>query len=419
VRKSLIAVSIIAMVGAGIYLLQRPDKDLDMVEFLQAYININTAQPTPDYGSALTFLKRQATRDGFAIQEVPLPSGNKVLVVSQLGTDQALPALALNHHIDVVPIGNQADWKHDPFAGTIESGIIYGRGTQDMKGIGVAQYYALKAIKEAGITLKRTVHLLMVPDEEVGGFKGVNEFVKTEVFSRLNIGFVLDEGVASGADNTLLIKIGERKPIQIRLTSTGTEGHGSKIKCCNAAANLAMLLARIASFQEEQKVRANTIEAGQLLSMNITSLQAGVMRNGTVALNVVPNTATATVDIRVPPSITMQQAHAILDDMMHDFPSIHYEVLATISDPKGSVSVNSPLYHILAKTIEGQGLQAQSFYFEATTDTRYYLACGIQGFGLTPFTCKENLHGVDESITVDDLKLGQRIFYDVIRAFCT
>ena len=293
--------------GFGLFVYTK-NQPKTMIEFMQAYIRVNTAQPTPDYAQARKLFKAQAKSDGFLAQEVPLPSGNTVLVVTYPGTDKSLPALALNHHMDVVPIGNRADWKYEPFGGVIENDIIYGRGTQDMKGIGVAQYYALKQLKDEGVKLSRTVHLLMVPDEEVGGFKGVNEFVKTEFFPTLTIGFVLDEGVSSGKPDTLLIKVGERKPIQIRITSKGDEGHGSKINCCNASANLAQFLARIAEFQEQQKEKARTTDPGLLLSMNITSLQSGASRNGKIALNVVPNTATATVDIRVPPLMTMQEA---------------------------------------------------------------------------------------------------------------
>src|SRR5205807_1723546 len=84
---------------------------------------------------------------------------------------------------------------------------IIGRGTQDMKGIGAVHYFALKALKQAGIYPRRTIHIFAVPDEEIGGFTGSKQFVETEQFKNLHIGFIIDEGHASGDDHILDIKV--------------------------------------------------------------------------------------------------------------------------------------------------------------------------------------------------------------------
>lgn len=56
---------------------------------------------------------------------------------------------------------------------------------------------ALKALKLEGFVPKRTIHLSYVPEEETGGIGGMKEFVDTEEFKSLNVGFSLDEGIAS------------------------------------------------------------------------------------------------------------------------------------------------------------------------------------------------------------------------------
>lgn len=69
-------------------------------------------------------------------------------------------------HLDVVPAGN--GWTKNPFGGEIENGRLYGRGTTDDKGPMMAALYALKAIKDSGIPLKRRIRLLFGTEEETG-----------------------------------------------------------------------------------------------------------------------------------------------------------------------------------------------------------------------------------------------------------
>lgn len=70
-------------------------------------------------------------------------------------------------HLDVVPAGE--GWKvTEPFAPIVKDGRLYGRGTADDKGPAVAALYAMRAVKELGIPLKKNVRLIMGTDEECG-----------------------------------------------------------------------------------------------------------------------------------------------------------------------------------------------------------------------------------------------------------
>lgn len=75
-------------------------------------------------------------------------------------------ALAILAHVDVVPVGD--GWTRAPFGGEIEGNLMYGRGTSDDKGPLAAALYAMLAVKEAGIPLKRKVKLIIGCDEESG-----------------------------------------------------------------------------------------------------------------------------------------------------------------------------------------------------------------------------------------------------------
>ncbi len=79
------------------------------------------------------------------------------------------PALVLNGHVDVVPPGSADLWTHPPFDAVIADGRLWGRGALDMKGPLAAGLFAMKAIREAGVTLAGGVHLHSVVGEEDGG----------------------------------------------------------------------------------------------------------------------------------------------------------------------------------------------------------------------------------------------------------
>lgn len=87
-----------------------------------------------------------------------------------LGTNTTLPAILLNSHMDVVTALEQY-WSHPPFAAEIdENGIIYGRGAQDMKSVGMQYLGAIKVLKDQGIRLKRTVHIIYVSGKFCSNF---------------------------------------------------------------------------------------------------------------------------------------------------------------------------------------------------------------------------------------------------------
>lgn len=91
-------------------------------------------------------------------------------------------------HLDTVPEGE--GWTKDPFGGEIEGGKMYGRGTNDDKGPAVAALYAMKALKESGVSLKKRVRLIYGLDEEVGEWEGIVKYL--EEAGKPDFGFTPD-----------------------------------------------------------------------------------------------------------------------------------------------------------------------------------------------------------------------------------
>lgn len=91
------------------------------------------------------------------------------LVGSWQGSGGEGKRLVFNGHLDVVPEGDHANWSHDPWGAELDGETLYGRGACDMKGGLIAALYAIKAIKDSGISLPGSLMIQSVIGEEDGG----------------------------------------------------------------------------------------------------------------------------------------------------------------------------------------------------------------------------------------------------------
>jgi len=136
------------------------------VTLFREYLRIKTVHPTPDFEGSTKFLKRLADEHGFQFSVYECVKGKPIVIMTWPGTDTSLPSLILNSHVDVVPV-EEHRWKYDPFgAHKDEQGNIFGRGTQDMKSVGIQHIIAVGRLKKEGFKPLRTIHLVFVPDEE-------------------------------------------------------------------------------------------------------------------------------------------------------------------------------------------------------------------------------------------------------------
>ena len=137
---------------------------------------------------------------GLDTKVVTYVKNKPLLIVSLVGKKPELKSILLNGHYDVVPV-EKNKWNNAPFDAIESDGKIYARGTQDMKCVCMQYLEALSRLKNTKkITLDRSIHISFVPDEEIGGLDGVGKFIKDSVFTDLNVGVALDEGLASEGD---------------------------------------------------------------------------------------------------------------------------------------------------------------------------------------------------------------------------
>ena len=141
----------------------------EMMETVQKWVRIPSVKGEAAPGAPFGVEARQALDTAMADCE---KFGLKTQIFdgyaghADLGEGNTRDALAILAHLDVVPVGD--GWTKEPFGGERVDGKIYGRGTSDDKGPAVAALYAMRAVKEAGVPLRRKVRLILGCDEECG-----------------------------------------------------------------------------------------------------------------------------------------------------------------------------------------------------------------------------------------------------------
>jgi putative selenium metabolism hydrolase len=128
--------------------------------------------------------------------------------------------IAIDAHIDTVGLGNPAEWKHDPFKGKVEDGLVWGRGAGDQKGAVPAMVYATKIIKDLKLASKEWSLLLTftVMEEDCDGLCW--QYIVKEDKIRPECVVVTD------STNCKVLR-GQRGRMEIGVTALGRSCHGS------------------------------------------------------------------------------------------------------------------------------------------------------------------------------------------------
>lgn len=160
----------------------------EMIKTLQELIAIKSVKAEPldemPFGAAVQeafeYILKKAKQDGFDTENIDNYGGHIDFggylydeEGEMVGTGDEIMGILC--HLDVVPEGK--DWDHDPFGGELVDDRIYGRGAIDDKGPTVAAYYAMKALKDAGVVPEKKVRLILGLDEETG-WKGMDYYLK-------------------------------------------------------------------------------------------------------------------------------------------------------------------------------------------------------------------------------------------------
>ena len=348
-----------------------------------------------------------------------------VLLGSLPGSDPEIPGLLLNGHYDVVPV-DASKWKFNPFgAERRPDGRIYARGTQDMKTVLMQYLEALSILRDQGYVPRRTVHVSFLPDEEVGGLDGASRFVNSDIFRGLNVGIALDEGLAN-PENAYSIFWGERASNWVILKASGRTGHGSRFVKDTAIEKITRILSRIYSHRtmEESRCHHHNLKLGDVLSMNVTGLRAGVSSSvlkGGFAINVIPSEAEIAIDIRVP--LDVDDIDSIIrNEWIKDESDIEIIYVDKNDHPSAGL-LTTPLAEDPWIAALSRGIRKVNPHvaldmqvFPAGTDGRFIRMAGVPCIGFSPIrNTPILLHDHDEFIYEDIYLEGIQVYVNVIR----
>lgn len=384
------------------------------VTLFRDYLRIKSVQPDPDYPACIEFLKKQSDRLGLEYHVTEMVPGKPIFIMTWPGLEPEQPSILLNSHTDVVPVYPDF-WKHDPFAAEKEeNGDIYGRGTQDMKSVGIQHLEAIYRLKvEQQKKFKRTIHLCFIADEELGGHDGMAKYVLSQEFKSLNIGLAIDEGLAS-PDETMPVFYGERNVFWVNFHCSGNPGHGSQFIKNTAAEKVQYLINKLLGFREEQRTifEANSdLRLGDVTTVNLTAMSGGIQ------MNVVPNQFTIGFDMRITPSTDIVQFENKLREWVKEAgEGIEMEFLQKFTDQTmTSVSKEDPWFQAFTRATDKHQLKIEPRIFPAGTDSRYIREIGIPAFGFSPMNNTPILlHDHNEFLNEKIFLKGIEIFCDVI-----
>jgi acetylornithine deacetylase/succinyl-diaminopimelate desuccinylase-like protein len=386
--------------------------------------------------------------------------------------------LLLLAHLDVVPAPAQR-WSHDPFAADLVDGYVYGRGAVDMKAmvameLGVVRLLAADA-RAAGLDpardpipgLRRDILFTSTADEEAGGIWGA-KWIAEHRPEWLRAAGALNE--CGGVSATIAgrrfypIQVAEKGYAAYRIAVRGTWGHGSMPREDNAAVLAAAVIARLvipgptrmtpvmSRFLElaatELPAQAAVILRGlagddpgrseAALAVACDPMYARALRallrdtvspdvvHAGIKYNVIPGDAVVEVDCRVLPGTSEPDMRAeLIERLGPDLAAVCEIDLIVFGAPVESPA-EGPLFDLLVSTIRDHDPDAIPLPVMApfATDAKFTDALGVPTYGFSPLRLDpaerflERFHGVDERVSVEALRWGLPVLYDVVRGFC-
>ncbi len=411
------------------------------VSLLKKYVSINTSNPPGDVSLAAEFLRDEFAAAGINAELIWTDkSTGRVNVLARLKGNGTKRPLLLLHHMDVVPVNKNA-WTVDPFGGVEKEGYIWGRGSLDMKNNGIVQLKTMELLKQNGILLERDVIFLAVVDEETSGELGA-QWIAANKWDEINAEYILDEGGFGTEgffthDNRLIFSVGvaEKKIMWLRLTVTGTPGHGSMPPKDNANFIMSQALARVAEYETPVRKTEVVQEMEQRIGELEDTPYNNALKRNTISLtvtkgyvgdppksNVIPGISQAVLDCRLLPDQNpdefLEELKSVINDSRVKVEFIEKPVDAIISP------FDTELFRVIEQETQKvyPGSVTLPHLIIYGTDSRFFRPKGATCYGFFPgpTTMEEykRIHGNDERIRTESLRKAVRAYYNVVREFC-
>jgi succinyl-diaminopimelate desuccinylase len=361
---------------------------------------------TPEDGGALGVLDAALKQAGFATQRLTFSEPGTPDIdnlYARFGT--SAPFLVFAGHTDVVPAGDAAKWRFDPFAGELADRAIFGRGTADMKG-GVAAFAAAACafVARRGLP-KGSIGFLITGDEEGPAINGTEKLLrwayeKGERFDHCIVGEPTSFEVLGDT-----IKIGRRGCLNGTLIVAGRQGHAAyPERADNPIPKLMRLLDTLIAAPLDKGTPRFEPSNLEIVSVDV----------GNPAFNVIPAQARARVNIRFNDLWTPQTLSA---ELRRRLDSVGTKFTLELEPCNAPAFLTTPdaFTKLVADAVERKtGRRPALSTSGGTSDARFIRAyCPVVEFGLVGATA----HMVDEHVAIADLEGLTEIYTAILEAY--
>ena len=325
-------------------------------------------------------------------------------VVARFGSGDR-PALAWNGHLDVVPTGDPATWRHPPYGAEIADGKLIGRGAVDMKGSIGSALAAVSAIRRAGVELEGRLDLHLVADEEMAGQHGTNVLLEQ--------GYLDQDAAIVGEASELTVMLAERGGAWVTATARGRAAHGSRptegVNAITSMSRFLLELEEVLPDLEHPLVGRPTVNAAQIV--------------GGSAPNVVPDLCSVEIDRRTIPgerdqATVLAPFEALAERIRTDHPEVDLSFELKLWLEAAETGADTGIANACRDAIRAEtGAEPPDTGFTGITDARYYInqrdiPTVLLGPGSLAFA-----HTADEFVQTAELVTAARVFARVFVGF--
>ena len=366
---------------------------------------VRCASVTPEDDGALDVLEEVLGAAGFDCTRVD--RGGIRNLFARWGTRGNGKCFGFNGHTDVVPVGNEADWSMPPFGAEIRDGIMYGRGTTDMKS-GVAAFAAAAVDFVRATPPDGAVILTITGDEEGDAVDGTTALLDymTEKGERMDVCLVGEPTCPEVMGE--MIKIGRRGSMTVWFTVTGKQGHSAyPHRALNPLPAMVRLMDRLASHELDRGTA----------HFDPSTLAVVTVDTGNPAGNVIPAQCRATVNIRFNDTHSGDSLTAWLEEeaaRVRDTFGVGIEMKVKISG-ESFITPPGDLSALVASAVAAEtGVTPELSTTGGTSDARFVKAhCPVVEFGLVG----QSMHQVDEHVRVEHIHQLKAIYGRILRDY--
>jgi len=369
-----------------------------MKELLRSLVQ---AETTPAKGeiSAAEIISAELGISGIDCQ-IDRWEGNRANLVAWVKSPGQRGGLLFVCHLDVVGAGD-SEWKYGAFSGVEREGVIYGRGSADMKGGITAVVTSIRQIIDSGVKLEGDVILLAAAGEETDSC-GAKRFV-----SRFGSKLPKLCGVIVPEPTDFAVVTAHRGMLWVKVKTVGKATHGSTPELgVNAIASMRVLLGEL----ENYKIRYEPHKLLGGCSMSINTIYGGE------AVNIVPDKCEAGIDIRTLPGQNHQE---IIEDFKKIFAKLkqknpQFEACVSVVREVGALETD-PKCNFVKDFCSAVGIdETKAVGF--TTDGPHFSSLGVPVVVFGPGR-SEVCHKPDEYIKIANVEKAVEYYKNIILKF--